>query len=65
MPAVVVQLLVVVTLVLTSMAIVKEYRNIVNKGHPEERGSIITSPIVIKNYAWISFNVIILKESPT
>lgn len=34
---------------------------IVTKGHPEIKGSIITKPIVIKNNVWISFNSIILK----
>lgn len=37
------------------------YFNLLTNGHPHERGSIITSPIVIMDDAWISFNCIILK----
>ncbi len=34
---------------------------IFSKGHPEEKGSVVTSPIKIGNHVWINFNVIILK----
>jgi acetyltransferase-like isoleucine patch superfamily enzyme len=37
------------------------YRNLIEIGHPKEKGSILTSPIVIKDYAWINFNSVILK----
>ncbi len=39
----------------------KGYNEIISIGHPSNKGSIITMPIVIKKNAWISFNVIILK----
>lgn len=37
------------------------FYNIVNTGHAKTKGSIITEPITIKDYAWINFNAIILK----
>lgn len=37
------------------------YRHIIEKGHPKEKGSILTAPIVIEDHAWINFNAIILK----
>lgn len=37
------------------------FRSIVSQGHPVHTGSILTSPIVIEDYAWISFNATILK----
>lgn len=37
------------------------YVNLITKGHPKEKGSIKTKPIVIEDYAWINFNSIILK----
>jgi acetyltransferase-like isoleucine patch superfamily enzyme len=37
------------------------YKHILSKGHPKNKGSISTSPIVIEDYAWISFGSIILK----
>ncbi len=30
-------------------------------GHPKDKGEIVTAPITIKDYAWISYNVSILK----
>ncbi len=35
--------------------------NLLKSGHPKQKGSIITKPIIIEDYVWISFNVIILK----
>jgi acetyltransferase-like isoleucine patch superfamily enzyme len=32
-----------------------------NYGYPEHKGSILTSPVLIKDYVWIGFNSIILK----
>jgi len=40
---------------------VQGYLHIISKGHPTEKGSILTSPIIINDNAWISFGVIILK----
>lgn len=37
------------------------FRDLINKGHPNEKGSIQTIPIHIGDYAWINFNSIILK----
>ncbi|RYE37966.1 MAG: acyltransferase [Sphingobacteriales bacterium] len=37
------------------------FKSLIENGHPKEKGSIITSPIIIKDYAWVSFNSIILK----
>lgn len=37
------------------------YTNLIKEGHPKEKGSILTAPITIEDYAWISFNVTILK----
>jgi acetyltransferase-like isoleucine patch superfamily enzyme len=37
------------------------YVNMLEKGHPQSKGSILTSKIVIHDNAWISFNCIILK----
>lgn len=39
----------------------ERYTELVNFGHWSKKGSIITAPIVIKDYAWISFNATILK----
>ena len=33
----------------------------IKNGHCNDKGSIITSPVIIKDNAWISFNVTILK----
>ena len=30
-------------------------------GHPKEKGNVVTAPIIIEDYAWISYNVSILK----
>lgn len=35
--------------------------NIITVGHPQEKGSIKTAPVVIGDHVWISFNAIILK----
>lgn len=37
------------------------YKHILTKGHPKEKGNILTAPIVIKDHVWISFGCIILK----
>jgi acetyltransferase-like isoleucine patch superfamily enzyme len=37
------------------------YKDLIINGPWENKGSILTSPIVIKDYAWISFGAIILK----
>jgi acetyltransferase-like isoleucine patch superfamily enzyme len=37
------------------------YKKIIFEGHPNERGNILSSKIVIKDDAWINFNSIILK----
>ncbi|MFC4261265.1 acyltransferase [Ferruginibacter yonginensis] len=37
------------------------YKKLIIEGHPTEKGSIQTAPIVIEDYAWISFNATILK----
>lgn len=37
------------------------YKKIIFESHPSKKGSIITKKIVIKDNAWINFNVIILK----
>jgi len=37
------------------------YKKLFTEGHPKEKGSIETAPIVIQDYAWISFGVSILK----
>lgn len=39
----------------------ESYRNLILKGHPKELGEIKASPIVIEDYAWISYGVAILK----
>ncbi len=39
----------------------ERYANLLKKGHPKEKGPIETAPIIIEDYAWISFNVTILK----
>lgn len=36
-------------------------KEIFTAGHWQNKGSVKTSPIIIKDYAWISFNVAILK----
>ena len=37
------------------------YVNMIANGHPREKGNVISAPIVIRDYAWISFGAIILK----
>ena len=37
------------------------YKNLIKNGHPKKKGNIKTYPIIIEDYAWISFNSIILK----
>jgi acetyltransferase-like isoleucine patch superfamily enzyme len=37
------------------------YSQLIKSGHWSEKGSILTNPIIIKDYAWISFGAIILK----
>ena len=39
----------------------KTYRNLNIVGHSSQKGSIKTSPILIEDYVWISFNATILK----
>lgn len=35
--------------------------NLFKVGHPTSKGSILTSPIIIEDYVWISYNVSIMK----
>ena len=37
------------------------YIDLIKNGQWEDKGSIVTSPVIIKDYAWINFNAIILK----
>jgi acetyltransferase-like isoleucine patch superfamily enzyme len=37
------------------------YKSLLFNGYPSKKGNVLTSPIVIKDNAWISFNAIILK----
>lgn len=37
------------------------YIKMLSEGHPKEPGNVLNAPIIIKDYAWISFNVSILK----
>lgn len=37
------------------------YLKMLRYGHPSSKGSVLTKPIVIKDYAWISYNVSVLK----
>lgn len=39
----------------------QRYSELIQSGHWVDKGSILTSPILIKDYAWISFGAIILK----
>ena len=39
----------------------KTYVDMLRFGHPRDKGTVITAPIVIEDYAWINFNVSILK----
>jgi acetyltransferase-like isoleucine patch superfamily enzyme len=37
------------------------YIELITKGYPTDKASIQTAPIIIEDYAWISFNATILK----
>jgi maltose O-acetyltransferase len=37
------------------------FRRMLTEGHPALKGNVSTSPITIEDYAWISYNVCILK----
>jgi len=37
------------------------YKYIIEKGHPEEKGSVKTAPIIIKDDVWINFNATVLR----
>jgi len=37
------------------------YQKIITTGHPSNKGNVQTSPVIINDFAWISFNVAILK----
>ncbi|MCD5380375.1 acyltransferase [Candidatus Gracilibacteria bacterium] len=37
------------------------YKKLINRGHPTDKGSILTSPIIIEDNVWISFGATILK----
>lgn len=39
----------------------ERYMDLLKNGHWKDKGSILTAPIIIKDYAWISFNATILK----
>lgn len=39
----------------------RNFRLMIRQGHSKEKGNIITAPIVVREYAWISFNCCILK----
>lgn len=39
----------------------ESYLKMLKYGHPSSKGSVQTKPIVIKDYAWISYNVSVLK----
>jgi acetyltransferase-like isoleucine patch superfamily enzyme len=39
----------------------ERYKDLIINGPWQSKGSVITSPIIIKDHAWISFNAIILK----
>lgn len=40
---------------------VLSYVQMLKNGHPNSHGNVMTAPITIKDYAWISYNVCILK----
>lgn len=40
---------------------IESYINMIKYGHPSDKGSIMTAPVVIEDYVWINFNSIILK----
>lgn len=37
------------------------FEKLIKYGHQKEKGSILTAPVIIEDYAWISFNASILK----
>lgn len=37
------------------------YTQLIKNGHWKDKGNILTSPIVIEDYAWLSFNVTVLR----
>jgi acetyltransferase-like isoleucine patch superfamily enzyme len=37
------------------------YIKLLKEGHPKEKGTIVTKPIVIEDHVWVNFNVVILK----
>ncbi len=39
----------------------ERFKELINNGHWKTKGSIKTSPIIIEDFVWISFNAIILK----
>jgi acetyltransferase-like isoleucine patch superfamily enzyme len=39
----------------------ERYLDLLKNGHWKDKGSVLTSPIVIEDYVWISFNCTILK----
>lgn len=39
----------------------ESYKSLLSKGHPKEKINVKTAPIIIADYAWISYNVSILK----
>ena len=39
----------------------ERYMDLLKNGHWRDKGSILTAPIIIKDYVWISFNATILK----
>jgi acetyltransferase-like isoleucine patch superfamily enzyme len=39
----------------------ERYHDLIQNGHWETRGNVLTAPILIKKHAWISFSSIILK----
>ncbi len=46
---------------LDHQARIESYKRMLIEGHPKQRPDVISAPIVIEDYAWISFNVSILK----
>lgn len=40
---------------------VESYRKMLIEGHPKQKPNVISAPIVIEDYAWLSFNVTVLK----
>ena len=37
------------------------YSSLLKDGHAKIQGNIISKPIIVKDYAWINFNAVILK----